>query len=69
MTNLQVFYCFWVGFFILFLILKSTNTDEVERHGIKDLVLGRKVPMLVFIKNKSLLKKIYANEMNEDVVT
>ena len=48
--------------------MKSTNNEEVERYGTKDLVLGRKVPMIVFIKNKNLLKKIYFNELTEDSV-
>ena len=32
-----------------------------------DVVLRRKVPLIVFIKNKSLLKKIVTDELNDEV--
>ena len=67
-TNLQVLVAFWCGFFILYLIVKSTQNDRIERYGVKDMILGRKVPMIVFIKNKSLLKRIYESELTEDVI-
>ena len=50
----------------MYLIYRSTKDHITERFGVKDLILGRKVPLIVFIKNKSLLQKIVMNELKED---
>ena len=62
-TNIQVLFAFWMELFLLYLIWRSTNDNVTERYGVKDLILGRKVPVIVFIKNKSLLQKIVTNEL------
>ena len=62
-TNIQVVFAFWMELFLLYLIWRSTNDNVTERYGVKDLILGRKVPVIVFIKNKSLLQKIVTNEL------
>ena len=62
-TNIQVIFAFWMELFLLYLIWRSTNDNVTERYGVKDLILGRKVPVIVFIKNKSLLQKIVTNEL------
>ena len=64
--NMEVIVTFWVGFFIVFLIFKSTNKESIKRNGVTDPVLNRKVPMMVFLKNKSLVKKIYTSEQSEN---
>ena len=51
---------------MLFLIMKQTKVNDDERDGIEDQILGRKVPMIVFIQNKNLVKKIYTDELPED---
>ena len=65
-TNLQIPFNLWLGLFLLYLILKSTENNDYDRYGVQDLVLGHKVPPIVFIKNRSLLKKIVTNELEND---
>ena len=40
-TNVQAAFGAWIQFFILFLIFKSTKTDQIEKYGVKDLILDR----------------------------
>ena len=65
-TNIQVPFSFWLGVWLLYLILKSTTVSNLEKYGVQDLVLGRKVPPIVFIKNRSLLKDIVTNDLEND---
>ena len=67
-TNFQIPFNFYLGLWLLYLILKSTDNNVIDRYGVQDLVLGHKVPPIVFIKNKSLLKKIITNELENDEV-
>ena len=67
-TNIQIPFNFWLGLWLLYLILKSTDSNELDRYGIQDLVLGHKVPPIVFIKNKSLLKNIISHQLENDAV-
>ena len=48
----------------MMLILVSTAEKEKL---IKDVVLGRKVPMMVYIKNKALVKQIAKDKLMSDV--
>ena len=65
-TNIQVPFSFWLGVWLLYLILKSTTMNDLDKSGVQDVVLGRKVPPIVFIKNRSLLKEILANDLQND---
>ena len=65
-TNIQLMFSLWLDLWLLYLVLRSTANDDIDRYGVQDLVLGRKVPPIVFIKNKSLMKQIYANELDHD---
>ena len=65
-TNIQTPFSCWLGLWLLYLILKSTSESNLDRFGVRDLVLGRKVPPIVFIKNRSLLKQIVTNELEND---
>ena len=67
-TNVQIPFSCWLGLWLLYLIMKSTASNELDRYGVQDLVLGHKVPPIVFIKNKSLLKEIMTNELENDAV-
>ena len=50
--------------FFLYLILVSTKISEQK---VVDPVLGRKVPLIVFIKNRNLLKKVATEEICGEV--
>ena len=65
-TNIQIPFSCWLGIWLLYLILKSTAESDLDRYGVRDLVLGRKVPPIVFIKNRSLLKQIVTNDLEND---
>ena len=65
-ANVQILFSFWLGLWLLYLILKSTTVSNLDKYGVHDLVLGRKVPPIVFIKNRSLLKQIVTNELEND---
>ena len=65
-TNIQIPFSCWLGIWLLYLILKSTAVNDLDRYGVRDLVLGRKVPPIVFIKNRSLLKQIVTNDLEND---
>ena len=67
-SNIQIPFNLWLGLWLLFLILKSTSSDDLSRYGIKDLILGHKVPPIVFIKNRSLLRQIVTSELENDSV-
>ena len=67
-TNIQIPFVFWLSLWLLYLILKSTASRAVESYGVRDLVLGHKVPPIVFVKNQKLLKQIVASEIESDPV-
>ena len=49
--------------FLFILILLSTREEKM----VTDIVLKRKVPLMVFIKNKALLKQIMKDKLVSDV--
>ena len=51
----QLIFALYLNSFLMTLILISTSDKEKM---VKDTVLGRKVPLLVFIKNRALLKRL-----------
>ena len=59
---IQNLFALYVAMFLLFLILTSTKEEEQQNQP-QDVVLGHKVPLIVFIKNKSMLKNIVTNEL------
>ena len=54
-----------VAAFVLWLILGYMNSDS-QSHGIKDTVLNRKVPNIVYILNKKMLKDVVMDELAND---
>ena len=67
-TNVQIPFFTWLSLWLLYLILKSTASEEVDNFGVKDLVLGHKVPPIVFVKNQKLLKQIVTSEIESDEI-
>ena len=61
---LQDIFAFYLSMFFLYLILLSTKESDKK---VVDPVLGRKVPLIVFIKNKNLLKKVATEEICDQV--
>ena len=61
---MQDLFAFYLSMFFLYLILVSTKISEQK---VVDPVLGRKVPLIVFIKNRNLLKKVATEEICGEV--
>ena len=61
---LQDIFAFYLSMFFLYLILLSTKESDKK---VIDPVLGRKVPLIVFIKNRNLLKKVATEEICDQV--
>ena len=57
-------FALYVAIFLLILIMISTKE---EMKTATDVVLGRKVPLIVFIKNKGLLKQIMTDNLVSEV--
>ena len=67
-TNVQIPFYTWLSLWLLYLILKSTASETIDNFGVKDLVLGHKVPPIVFVKNQKLLKQIVTSEIESDEI-